>query len=267
MTEISAAMVKQLRDATSAGMMDCKRALQETDGDFDAAVKLLREKGMASAAKRAEPRDDRGRRPHAGRRRTTATIVAVGCETEPVSKNEDFRAFAHDVLDGDVTRAARRRRRARRASASTSRRGSARTSRSSARGGCPPATARSSSTYVHPPANKIGVLARRRGGSPELARQLAMHISFARPTYRSRDEVPAELVEAEREILMKLPEVESKPADVREKIVDGMLNKRFYAESVLGEQTWIHDNAPHRRRRRSQQGGLELVDYAWFSVG
>src|SRR6187549_2436780 len=92
-------MVKQLRDATSAGMMDCKRALQETDGDFDAAVKLLREKGMASAAKRAD-------------RETTegvvlvtadadkATIVAVGCETEPVSKNDDFRAFAQDVLTG-----------------------------------------------------------------------------------------------------------------------------------------------------------------------
>src|SRR5258707_6815393 len=90
-------MVKQLRDATSAGMMDCKRALQETGGDFDAAVKLLREKGMASAAKRAdrettegvvmtESDDERG------------TIVAVGCETEPVSKNDDLRRFALDVL-------------------------------------------------------------------------------------------------------------------------------------------------------------------------
>ena len=70
-----------------------------------------------------------------------------------------------------------------------------------------------------------------------------MHISFARPTYSSRDEVPAELVEAEREILVKLPEVESKPENVREKIVEGMLNKRFYAESVLGEQAWIHDTS------------------------
>src|SRR3954471_4856400 len=89
-------MVKELRDATSAGMMECKRALEETGGDFDAAVKLLREKGMASAAKRAdrettegivmaESDDERG------------TIVAVGCETEPVSKNDDFRRFAVDV--------------------------------------------------------------------------------------------------------------------------------------------------------------------------
>src|SRR5438067_7316667 len=95
MTEISAAMVKELRDATSAGMMECKRALQETDGDFDAAVKLLRERGMASAAKRA------GRETTEGivlvqSDDSTGTIVAVGSETEPVSKNEEFEAFARD---------------------------------------------------------------------------------------------------------------------------------------------------------------------------
>ncbi len=106
MTEISAAMVKQLRDATSAGMMDCKRALEETAGDFDAAVKLLREKGMASAAKRADRETTEGvvlTRVDD----SVAAIVAVGCETEPVSKNDDFRAFAEAVLatvfeDGDV---------------------------------------------------------------------------------------------------------------------------------------------------------------------
>src|SRR5438552_10451964 len=97
MTDISAAMVKELRDATSAGMMECKRALQETGGDFDAAVRLLREKGMASAAKRA------GRETTEGIVLTQSddragTIVAVGCETEPVSKNDDFKAFAQDVL-------------------------------------------------------------------------------------------------------------------------------------------------------------------------
>ncbi len=97
MTEISAAMVKQLRDATSAGMMDCKRALQETAGDFDAAVMLLREKGMASAAKRADRETTEGvvlTRVDG----STAAIAAVGCETEPVSKNDDFRAFADAVL-------------------------------------------------------------------------------------------------------------------------------------------------------------------------
>src|SRR5436190_17374166 len=98
MTDIPASMVKELRDATSAGMMDCKRALQETEGDFDAAVKLLRERGMAQAAKRA------GRETSEGRVVVSVddgvgTIVAVGCETEPVSKNEEFQAFVERVLE------------------------------------------------------------------------------------------------------------------------------------------------------------------------
>ena len=97
MTEITATMVKELRDATSAGMMDCKRALQETDGDFDEAVKLLRERGMASAAKRADRETSEGK-VGVMVRGDTGTIVAVGCETEPVSSNEDFLAFAEKVL-------------------------------------------------------------------------------------------------------------------------------------------------------------------------
>src|SRR3982750_957231 len=90
-------MVKQLRDAPSAGMMDCKRALQETDGDFDEAGKLLREKGMASAAKRADRTTSEGK---VGVlvRDDVAAIAAVGCETEPVSNNEDFLAYAEKVL-------------------------------------------------------------------------------------------------------------------------------------------------------------------------
>jgi elongation factor Ts len=262
--EISAAMVKELRDATSAGMMDCKRALEETNGDFDAAVKLLREKGMASAAKRAgrettegtvltETDDERG------------TIVAVGCETEPVSKNEDFRAFARDVLrevhdrgESSVDLLEERRVEL-----------SATLGENIQVAGVRRMTAVHGETfisYVHPPAHKIGVLLKVRGGSPELPLQLAMHISFARPTYATRDQVPADLVAAEREILANSDEVQSKPADVREKIVEGMLNKRFFAESVLAEQTWIHDTSL-TVARALEQGGLELVEYAWFSLG
>ena len=173
MTEISAAMVKELRDATSAGMMDCKRALQETDGDFDAAVKLLREKGMASAAKRAdrettegivltESDDERG------------TIVAIGCETEPVSKNEDFRAFAEDVLREVHDRGESA------ADVLEERRTdlSARLGENIQIVGARRLTASHGSSfvsYVHPPAHKIGVLLKVKGGEPGLARQLAMH--------------------------------------------------------------------------------------------
>ena len=90
-----------------------------------------------------------------------------------------------------------------------------------------------------------------------------MHISFARPTYSTRDDVPAELVEAEREILEHSDEVQSKPEHVREKIVEGMLNKRFYGESVLGEQAWIHDTgltvSAGARRGRARARRLRLA--------
>ena len=98
--------------------------------------------------------------------------------------------------------------------------------------------------YAHPPANKIGVLVELEGGSEELARQLAMHISFAAPEWTTRDDVPAEVVSAERSIYTNTDEVQSKPEAAREKIVDGMLNKRFFAAvpgGALVEQAWIHE--------------------------
>ena len=266
MTEISAAMVKELRDATSAGMMECKRALQETDGDFDAAVKLLREKGMASAAKRA------GRETTEGVILTQTddkfgTIAAVGCETEPVSKNDDFQKFARDVLrevhergeDAVSVLEEHRIELSARLGENIQIVGVRRMSLGSGE---------RFASYVHMGggANKVGVLLKAKGGSPELPRELAMHISFARPTYATRDEIPAELVAAERQILENSDEVRSKPENVREKIVEGMLNKRFYAESVLEEQAWIHDTAL-TVEQALEQGGLQLLDYAWFSLG
>ena len=104
------------------------------------------------------------------------------------------------------------------------------------------------------------------GQWPGIPRELALHIAFGRPTYRTRDEVPAELVAAERDILEHSDEVLSKPENVREKIVDGMLNKRFFAESVLEEQAWIHDTSL-TVANALEHGGLELVDYIWFSLG
>ena len=98
--------------------------------------------------------------------------------------------------------------------------------------------------YAHPPANKIGVLVELDGGSEELARQLAMHISFAAPEWTTRDDVPADVLAAERSIYANTDEVQSKPEAAREKIVDGMLNKRFFAAvpgGALVEQAWIHE--------------------------
>ncbi len=262
MTEISAAMVKQLRDATSAGMMDCKRALQETDGDFDAAVRLLRERGMAQAAKRA------GRETSEGRVVVAVddgvgTIVAVGCETEPVSKNEEFQAFVDRVLEtvragGDPASLEDERAELSGKLGENIQVVGARRMESS--------NGEILVSYVHGPANKVGALVRARGDA-EAARSLALHLTFARPTYASRDEVPGELVEAEREILQNSEEVQSKPETVREKIVEGMLNKRFFGESVLTEQQWYRpEEASGAVGQVLKERGVEVLDYAWYSV-
>ncbi len=214
---------------------------------------------MASAAKRADRETTEGvvlTRLEGVR----AAIVAVGCETEPVSKNEEFRAFA----DG---RARRRLRRASRSRAATSSRsaaassaaGSARTSRSSARGDMHAGEGRDARRLRAPArAQDRCAPARAAAARPSSpASSPCTSPSRGRPT-PARDEVPAELVAGEREILEKLPEVESKPAEVREKIVEGMLNKRFFAESVLSEQAWIHDTGLSVAAALSQ-GGLELA--------
>jgi elongation factor Ts len=263
MTDITAAMVKELRDATSAGMMECKRALQQTGGDFDEAVKVLREKGMASAAKRADRETSEGK---VGLmvRDGVGAIAAVGCETEPVSNNEDFLAYAEKVLTtvfggGDASAHEEER------VELTARLGEniqvVGAKRMEAGDG------EALSFYVHGPANKVGALVRTDGGNATAARSLALHLTFARPTYGTRDEVPQELVDAEREILSNSEEVLSKPENVRDKIVEGQLAKRFYGESVLTEQTWYRaDESTATVGKYLAEQGVELLDYAWYSV-
>ena len=96
-------------------------------------------------------------------------------------------------------------------------------------------------SYVHPPGNKLGVLVLVRGGSAGLGRRVAMHIAASSPEWIGREDVPEELVTSEREIFAGTDEVLSKPEQAREKIVDGMLQKRFFAARVLVDQPWIHD--------------------------
>ncbi len=122
--------------------------------------------------------------------------------------------------------------------------------------------------YAHPPANKIGVLVELQGGTPELARQVAMHVSFASPEWGTRDDVPTETVEAERSIFANSDEVQSKPEAAREKIVDGMLAKRFFAATpggVLADQAWIHD-ASQTVAKALEAEGASVVRFVRVSV-
>ena len=260
---ISATLVKELRDQTGAGMMDAKRALVDAGGDIEAARTLLRERGMASAAKREGRETSEG---VVGYRISDrhATMVAVGCETEPVSKNSEFQAFAKKVLDTvDASGAGAERELDDERQELIGKLGENIVVLSPARfeavdGGV-------LEGYVHPPANKLGVLVQLRGGGKELARKLAMHIAASSPQWISRDDVPAETAAAEREIYANTDEVQSKPEQAREKIVDGMLNKRFYAANVLTEQPWIHDTTKTVGQALADEGA-EALEFERFAL-
>jgi elongation factor Ts len=243
-TTISASQVKELRDATGAPMMDAKRALQETGGDFEAARTLLREKGMAHAAKRAGRATSEGL---VGYRieGNVGTMVAIGCETDFVSGNDEFQAFGKSVLEAVHVNGPEAVESLEDERAALSGKlgenivvvGAERYEQ---------ADGEVLNAYTHPPANKIGVLVKLAGGTEELARQLAMHISFAAPEWTTREDVPAEAIEAEKQVYLNSDELEGKPEQAKEKIVEGMLAKRFFAAQpggVLTEQPWIHDSA------------------------
>jgi elongation factor Ts len=263
--EISAALVKELRDRTGAGMMDCKRALQETNGDMEAAIVLLREKGMASAAKRAGRETTEGK---VGYRLapdgSKGTMVAVGCETEPVSNNDEFLAYAKKVLDAVEAKGL----------GAESELDEERVALSGKLGeniavvGAARFEAVDGariSAYAHPPANKFGALVHLRGDDDQLGRKLGMQIVSLRPRWIGREDVPAEVITAEREIYLNSDEVQSKPEQARDKIVEGMLNKRFFGANVLVDQEWIHDSSK-TVGEALREAGAAVLEFELFAL-
>ena len=246
---ITASQVKELREATQAGMMDCKKALAETNGDFDAAVTLLREKGIAKAGKLGARETTEGRVGYAGGE-AGAALVKVGCNTDFVAKNDEFGAFvsklAHHVLehkpanveemlsqpwkDGGTVEEARAE-----ASASTGENiviaEIAHFERDFGAQGV-------IGHYLH--GTGIGVLVDVEGPTGDdvegYANDVAMHVAASSPQYLTRDEVPAEAIEAERSIFLK--QVEDKPEQIRGKIADGKIDK-WFSDVALVEQPWI----------------------------
>ena len=119
--------------------------------------------------------------------------------------------------------------------------------------------------YAHPPANKLGVLVQVRGGSPEIARKVAMEIAASSPQWIGREDVPEDVVVSEREIFANTDEVKSKPEQARHKIVEGMLNKRFFADRVLTDQPWIHDTAKTVGQALTEEGA-EVLEFERFAL-
>ena len=265
MAEISAALVKELRDQTGAPIMDTKRALQETNGDMEAAVRLLREKGMAGAAKRSDRATPEGKVGYRlGEDARRGTMVALGCETEPVSNNDEFLAFAKKVLEvveekGPGAESELDDERAQLAGKLGENVVVAGAARFEAVDGARIAA------YAHPPRNKIGVLLQVRGGSDDLARKVAMHIAAMKPSWIGRDDVPDETIAQEREIYASTDEVQSKPEQAREKIVEGMLNKRFFGANVLVDQEWIHDSSKKVGDALAEEGA-EVLEFERFEL-
>ena len=261
--EISAGQVKELRDLTGAGMMDAKRALQDTGGDIEAAQRLLREQGMAAAGKKA------GRETTEGEvlstiSGNTGVLVAVGCETEPVSKTREFLDFAEAVLEAVESGGAeaaegfeeQRLELVGKLGEQVEIRGASRLEAGDGE---------LLSEYVHPPANKIGVLIKLRGGDGAFGRRLSQHISFSNPRYRTADEIPEEALAEERAIYEQQPDVQSKPEEVRGKIVEGRLRKEFLANVALSEQTWIHDTAKTVGQALGE-AGVEVVEFVRYAL-
>ncbi|MDJ0683400.1 MAG: translation elongation factor Ts [Alphaproteobacteria bacterium] len=288
MAAITAAMVKELRDKSGAGMMDCKKALAETDGDMDAAVDWLRTKGLAAAQKKS------GRVAADGlvgvvADGTKGAVVEINAETDFVARNEGFQGFVSDiakiVLDqGDDTATI----------LAASYPGSERNveeqlthniatigeNMSFRRAQVLEVSNGVVASYVHsalvPGLGKIGVLVALESEAPRetleaLGKQIAMHIAAARPEFLSIADVDAESLDRERAVLTEQARESGKPEAIIEKMVEGRLRK-FYEEVVLNEQVFVIDNETKiakvvEQAAKEAGSAIALTGFARFELG
>ncbi len=247
MADISASLVKELREETGVGMMECKKALVEANGDKTAAIKLLREAGMAIAAKRADRAAKQGIiSAEVSADAQSGLMVEVNCETDFVSKNDNFKAFvaelaqvARGIADNTLAEAAKAK-----VDAKIAEIGENIVARRNI--GYKVQGTGAIATYVHL-GGKLGVMVEvgcKNAASVQnpvvkaLLADLTLHITAVNPACITRDQVPAETVQAEKDIYAK--QVEGKPANIVEKIVVGKLEK-FYGQICLVEQAFVKD--------------------------
>ncbi len=254
MAEISAALVKELREKTGVGMMDCKKALAETNGDVEAAIELLRKKGMAKAASKGSRVATEGLVGASisadGR---TGAVVEVNCETDFVGKNETFVALVNDIAKFVVDKATTEEGTGADLLSQPSweagktvdevvneaiqKTGEKIEIRRFVRYSAPDGSVLGS--YIHL-GGKIGVLVELKGGDAALAKDVAMHVAASQPQFCLREEVPADVVAKEKDILLAQPDLQSKPENVREKMVEGRISK-FFEQICLVEQPFVKD--------------------------
>jgi elongation factor Ts len=271
MANYSAADVKKLRDMTGAGMMDCKKALESAEGDFDKAIEILRIKGAKDVGKRADRTAAQGLVAAAG-----SALIELACETDFVAKNDEFQKLANDIVAvaaagaGDVE------------STLAAPLGSGTVADAiqalSAKIGEKLELRRvvkydgPTTTYLHrrsadlPPA--IGVLVEYTGtgeGAAEAARAAAMQVASLKARFVTRDDVPAEVVETERRIAEATAREEGKPEGALPKIVEGRVNG-FYKDAVLVEQSSVLDSKK-TVGALLKDAGVTVTAFSRFEVG
>ncbi len=255
---ITAAIVKELRDKTNAGMMDCKRVLAETNGDIEASIKLLRERGIAKAAAKADRAAKEGIiTARVSPAANAGILLEVNCETDFVSKNEKFQAFVAEISDTLAAAAATDLAAANAVSmgeydventvkAKVVEVGENLQFRKYVRFDAAPGGVIGS--YIHM-GGKVGVLIEVGATKPETAGQdafkelvkdLTLHIAACAPKGLSRDDIPESVIENEKDIFRARLTAEGKPEAMIEKIIPGQLNK-FFAESCFLEQPFVKD--------------------------
>ncbi|MCE7934259.1 MAG: elongation factor Ts [Chlorobi bacterium CHB2] len=271
---ISAQDVKTLRDRTGAGMGDCKKALEETGGDMDAAIEILRKKGAATASKRADKEANEGVVATATTAdNSSAAIVEVNCETDFVARNEEFSSFVRSLaghvlatkpasiealLASEVNGVAVQNQLNDLLAKFNERIEIRRFEIVETSGGYV-------ADYVHN-GDKLGVLVEFGGASEGLGtvgRDVAMQVAAMNPGYVRREEVPADVLTKEREIYAEQMRNEGKPEAIIEKIVTGRLEK-YYADNVLLEQSFVKDSA---KAVNEIIGNASIVRFIRFNLG
>ncbi|SDH93449.1 translation elongation factor Ts [Alteribacillus bidgolensis] len=271
---ISASMVKELREKTGAGMMDCKKALTETDGNMDEAVNYLREKGISKAAKKADRVAAEGLT-YVTNEGNKAVIVEVNAETDFVAKNENFQTLVQNIADyllekepadveaalsGEIENGATLEayindQIAKIGEKISLRRFEVVQKDDNAAFGA----------YLHM-GGRIGVLTLLEGTTDEdLAKDIAMHVAAINPSYVSRDEVPAEETEKEREVLKQQALNEGKPENIVEKMVEGRINK-YFEQICLLDQEFVKDS-DQKVGKYVKSKGASVKTFVRYEVG
>jgi elongation factor Ts len=266
---ITADAVKQLRERTGAGMMECKKALVETQGDLEAATELMRKSGLSKADKKAARVAAEGS-VAIERSGSNAVLVEVNCETDFVARGDEFQAFARDVARvalkdapaavptllalslGGASLEERRR-------ALIAKLGENIAVRRFVRMTSPGPLG----TYTH--GSRIGSLVALQGGHDALAKDLAMHVAASNPSYIDIGDVPAETLEAQRAVLAEQSKGEKKPPDIIAKMVEGRLRK-YLAEITLMGQPFVKD-PDMTVEKLVKKNGAKVLQFVRYEVG